>query len=120
VDQPNAPANPRDVACGWTIAQLADYVLGITREHEHELAEVREQTAAEYHARGWHDAEAAMDADWRVLARRVRVDAERHGNPFKERRRRELAALGPKPGDYTGHLTATEYAERYGTTGRAA
>jgi flagellar biosynthesis/type III secretory pathway protein FliH len=50
---------------------------------------------------------AEMHAHWCQVARAVRASAQ--DTPYHERRRRQLEAARPKPGDYTGRLSPEEY-----------
>ncbi len=65
---------------------------------------------------GYHDgyaaglaaAETEIAEQWAEISRRIRADANR-STPYAERRAREREWAKPRPGDFTGRLTAAEY-----------
>lgn len=72
-------------------------------------AERRERLMYELgRADGHAAAHAEIAESWAELARMIRADANRW-SPYAQRRACELERAKPRPGDFTGRLSASEY-----------
>lgn len=62
---------------------------------------------------GWIAAEADMEEEWAIVARKVRALGSPDAHTHDERRAAELAACKPRPGDFPGLESDPTCLDRY-------